>query len=231
MTERYAIYYTLKLKSSLYQKAAIWLGYDAYTQQTFSKNAQQLPETLRDNEHLKDNASSYGFHATLKPPFRLNPDSSVDQLKRHLQRFAKKQSPFTCDTLQLQQIGGFLALIPTKPCENLINLANNCVMEFDEHRAPLNKLEFAKRNPEKLSHKQQQLLNLWGYPYVMEEFRFHMTLSNQLPKNELNYYQAALQDYFGTDLDQPLNIDAIYLFYQKDAQSAFVIDEIYNFAS
>src|SRR5207245_1192733 len=80
----------------------------------------------------------------------------------------------------VDSISGFIAVIPAEPVAELQQLAADCARDFDSFRAPLGAEDRARRRPEKLTERQRDYLDRWGYPYVMEEFRFHMTLTGRL---------------------------------------------------
>src|SRR5262249_27221085 len=119
----------------------------------------------------------YGFHGTLKAPFRLADGCDAGMLRRALATFAAGRTSFAIDALQLQDIGNFLALTPRGPAPRLNDLAAACVVEFDSYRAPPEPAEIARRQAAGLTPRQQALLARWGYPYVLDEFRFHLSLT------------------------------------------------------
>lgn len=224
MAERYAIYFTLPMSNPIYQIASRWLDYDVY-----NGKRSTIPEEIDIApcyNHFRSHTSSprqYGFHATLKPPFRLNKEKSPDQLIRALQEFSISTEAFECTPLSIQRIGRFLALMPDQPCRSLHELAAQCVETFEPFRAPLTEVEYQKRQPEKLSSRQRALLDQWGYPYVYDEFRFHMTLTNNLPELLVEPAEECLQTIFDGVLGSPLSVDRIYLFRQKARDKKFKI--------
>lgn len=222
--ERYAIYFTLPVDHPVYQLATVWLGYDVCA-------GRMIEDVEKDVYHrdLKDLAKHttdpmrYGFHATLKAPFRLHEDRTVEELKSELLRFSQEYKAFKCKTLKIKTLNQFLALVPTKPCKKLQRLASDCVKLFDPFRAPLSSKEIAKRNPDKLNPQQMENLEQWGYPYVFDEFRFHMTLSNKLNKEDAKIVRKCLKELFRSFLKRPLKVDQISLFYQETIDKPFVL--------
>ena len=120
-------------------------------------------------------------------------------------------------------ISGFIAVIPAEPPAELIRLAADCVSEFDRFRAPLTEADRARRNPSRLTPAQRDHLDRWGYPYVMEEFRFHMTLTGRLGANRRETVLAMLRNRFSTLGLETLAIDRIAVFRQDSAASRFRI--------
>jgi hypothetical protein len=119
-------------------------------------------------------------------------------------------SPAACDGLELRQLGRFLALTPFGPLDGLQLIAEACVRDLDGFRAPAAEAELARRRKAGLSTRQELLLAQWVYPYVFEEFRFHMTLSGGLPKEDLRGWSDTMQVHL-PDLPAPFVVDQIAL--------------------
>ena len=83
--------------------------------------------------------------------------------------------------LSLARLDGFFALVPGAEAADLYALADDVVTGFDGFRAPATEAEIARRNPAALTSRQRELLDAWGYPYVLDEFRFHLTLTDRIP--------------------------------------------------
>jgi 2'-5' RNA ligase len=99
------------------------------------------------------------------------------------------------------------------------------VTGFDSFRAPLTGQDRARRNPDKLAPRQRDYLDRWGYPYVMDEFRFHMTLTGRLNETRRGGVLEMLRDRFSSVGLPSLAIDRIALFRQEDGDSRFCIIE------
>ena len=166
---RYAIYYTPLPGTALASFGAAW----------FARDAPCLDAPRR-----------YGFHGTLKAPFRLAAGTSEAELLGAAGRFAAERPAFSGPALRLSVLAGFLALTPSEPSEALDRLAADCVAVFDRFRAPAAKAELARRRRPGLSPRQDALLLRWGYPYVMDAFRFHMTLTGRLDEAGLKRERA-----------------------------------------
>ena len=126
----------------------------------------------------------------------------------------------------VDSISGFIAVIPAEPVDALQELAADCVREFDCFRAALTAEDRARRKPEGLSERQRDYLDRWGYPYVMEEFRFHMTLTGRLDAERRGPILEMLRTRFASLRLDTLAIDRLALFKQDDAKARFrIIDE------
>lgn len=146
----------------------------------------------------------YGFHATIKAPFRLAEGKSEGDLVKAVREFAASHDSVVLPRVVPAAIGRFRALVPGEEPEEANALAAEVVREFDEFRAPLTRADFARRNPDRLTARQRELLMEFGYPYVLDEFRLHMTLTDSLASAD--GVDARIADHFAlvTGTDVPL---------------------------
>ena len=205
---RYAVYFTLP-DGPLDQFCAAWLGWNA-------KTAERLDPPMVDDlpmppHDITATPRKYGFHGTIKPPFRLAEAQSFDALRDAVSDLCASAAPVALDGFELARLGGFLALVPDGDATGLANLAARVVQELDDFRAPLNEAELAKRRNRPLTPAQEAYLDAWGYPYVLEEFRFHMTLSGSLDIQQAEEVRAALMKPLAPLLPRPVQIDALTL--------------------
>jgi hypothetical protein len=170
---RFAIY-DAPIDDALAGFGAAWLGWDVRTGRAA---CQADVPGLND---ITMTPRKYGFHGTLKPPFRLADGPSTQDLQTAVSKLAGTCAPAHCGGLTLTTLGGFLALTPTGDLTGLERVASACVRDLDTFRAPASDAELARRRSAGLSARQEALMLAWGYPYVMEEFRFHLTLSGRL---------------------------------------------------
>jgi putative phosphonate metabolism protein len=219
---RYAIYFAAGSDSALSRFGAELLGYDAYTadELAFPQDALRVAPDWRD---ITADPRKYGFHGTLKAPMALAPDSTEAGLVTACAAFAGKARPIPMIRPVVDAISGFIAVIPAEPVDALRELAADCVREFDAFRKELTAEDRARRKPEKLSERQRDYLDRWGYPYVMEEFRFHMTLTGRLDADRRGPILAMLRERFAALKRDTLAIDRIALFRQDDAKARFRI--------
>jgi putative phosphonate metabolism protein len=177
---RYAIYFVPAAETALYRFGSAVLGYDAYTGDNVPLPATAAPDW---SDRIRE-PRVYGFHATLKPPFRLADGTSFADLTAAFDAFATSQSTIEAGPLQVRAIGAFIALMPAAPCPPLDRLAGACVRHFDRFRAPLTERERERRLAAPLTERQTGNLERWGYPYVLDDFRFHMTLTGPLADDD-----------------------------------------------
>ncbi|MDP3951076.1 DUF1045 domain-containing protein [Microbacterium sp.] len=166
-------------------------------------------EELRD---LTSHARRYGFHATLKAPMRLADGRTETELRAAAEAFAATHQPLSIPAPHVTTIDAFRALVPDSARHSaLADLAADAVQAFDEFRAPLSQADVTRRRPDRLSPRQRELFERWGYPYVLDEFRFHMTLTDAVPADRGAEIDAALEAHFAqvSGIDVPLTAIAI----------------------
>ena len=216
---RYAIYYAAPRDSALDRFGAELLGYDA-------RLGDEVPfpdDVPADWRKLTSDPRKYGFHATLKAPFALATGKSEIELATACADFVRTPRPVPVVAPVVNALSGFIAVVPEKPSSELQQLAADCVRAFDPFREPLTPEDRARRRPERLTERQRDYLDRWGYPYVMEEFRFHMTLTGHLESSRNEPVLADLIQRFRQIGLARLAIDDIALFKQADARSRFQI--------
>jgi putative phosphonate metabolism protein len=226
---RYAIYYAPAPGSGLDRFGAALLGYDALTSDDlpFPEGVLQATPDWRE---LCSDPRKYGFHATLKAPMALASSRTEAELVSACEAFAATPRAIPVITPVVDSISGFIAVVPAKPSAELIRLAADCVAEFDAFRAPLTEADRARRNPSQLTPQQREHLDRWGYPYVMDDFRFHMTLTGRVSAERRETLVSMLRVHFAALGLSSLAIDRIALFRQDDANSRFRIVRQYELA-
>ena len=200
---RFALYY-LPPEGDLAAFGAAWLGWDAVRGVVVPQP--DLPELNAATETPR----KYGFHGTLKPPFRLAKRHDLSGLTAAVAVLAATTAPARCDGLALQRLGRFLALTPVGDASGLSRVAAACLREIDAFRAPPDAGELARRRGAHLSPAQEALLARWGYPYVLEAFRFHLTLTGKLPKAQVAEWERLLAAHL-PPLPAPFVLDAVAL--------------------
>ncbi|WP_331375327.1 DUF1045 domain-containing protein [Sinorhizobium chiapasense] len=215
---RYAIYYTPAREHPLTVAASAWLGRDAFGRVDVTGAARPEADLLLTSEPRR-----YSFHATLKAPFRLKEGTSVEDLEQALSRFAAWRSSCPIGPLKIDLLGGFFALVPASPIPALRGFAAQIVEQFDRFRAPMNTPELQRRLQSSLDEIETAHLVQWGYPYVLDRFRFHMTLTDRVPEEDRARTRARLEKVFQPYLSEDYRIDTLYLFVQEHDGADFIV--------
>jgi putative phosphonate metabolism protein len=222
VTARAAIYYTAPQDSDLSTFAAAWLGRDVAAGRDVARRPIAGIDAARQEE-ITRSPRHYGFHATLKAPFELGEEQELEDLRHALANFVVGRRPVEAPPLVLSDLYGFLALTLSAPSPEVDALAGDCVDVFERFRAPLSEDDLARRREADLTPHQEALLLRWGYPYVFDEFRFHMTLTERLEDDERRMVQAALTPHVAPLCEAPLVVDGVSLVAQPDRTSPFVV--------
>jgi putative phosphonate metabolism protein len=230
VTARYAIYFSPGPDTRLARCAASWLGRDCATGSDI-RQPQVVGFPPARIAEITASARHYGFHATLKPPFALAEGCTGAALDRMLAEFAERQTPVTGLGLKIGTLDGFIALLLSVDSTELRNLAAACVRDFDGFRRPPSEDELQRRRSVPLTDLEDALLRRWGYPYVMEAFRFHMTLTSRLQPEERNRLLPILRQKFGPAATLSLAVDAVSLFYQEEGGAPFRLLRRYPFGA
>jgi len=219
MTGRIALYFSPVKSSALNHFGEALLG--RTNKAARNENSQSSFPNQSKWKRLTEKPAHYGFHATLKAPFEISKNKTLDMLIQEVEAFAKTQSPHTLNTLGPSELSNFMALTVSEQSKGLADFAFQCVTKFEDFRKPLSESDIARRKQQTLSKRQLELLNQFGYPYIDDEFRFHMTLSGQLAKDDHDFHAWASSLYSEMVKEVPV-LDQLCLFTQEDRKSAFV---------
>jgi len=215
---RYAIYYAPPKESSLEEFGRYWFGWDPLNAKLINNkrrinylNRFGIKNLINIDKNVLI-AKKYGFHGTLIPPFKLNKNYSTNTLFKKTEEIAKKLKKFKFYKFKLKKINNFYAFVQNKKNNNINKLSNRLVRELFKFRSPLTKKEINRRNPSKLSKLQLNILYKWGYPYLMSEFNFHMTLASEVTGNKLYLELKKIERNKEIILNEINNFDKIYIF-------------------
>ena len=223
---RFAIYFVPGAETALYRFGASVLGYDCYSGTGIARTrAGELTEA--DWAALTAEPRTYGFHATLKAPFRLRDEFAAADLLAEMQASAAALSNIPIFEPAVEQIDGFVAVVPRNSIPALDRLAAQCVKSFDRFRAPMTADEKSRRPAAGLSAAQAQNLERWGYPYVLDEFRFHMTLTGRIAPDRRTAVHAVLREAFGQACGfHPIALDQLALLRQDAGRPFRVVGQV-----
>lgn len=219
MDTRYAVYFAPRPNDPLKQLADAWIGRnpDGDARVSFPVVDAISPERLQE---ITAFPRHYGFHATLKAPFALAEGMEAMGLLGDVEAFAATRHPFRI-RLKVGELDEFLALVLAEPSKAMDDLAAACVREFEPFRAPPTAEELRRRMPERLSDREREHLERWGYPYVFDCFRFHMTLTGPLEQPERDAVRHILEHAFAPFLAVPMRVDQLALFTQTHHVAPF----------
>jgi hypothetical protein len=204
---RFAIYFVPPAASALYRFGAAVLAYDCYTGESVT-GLRAGGLSAADWATLTAEPRTYGFHATLKAPFRLRATLVEADLMVELEQLAASVASAPSFVPMVALIAGFVAIVPQNPAPALDRLAADCVTRFDRFRAPMTAEDNARRTAAGLSEAQITYLERWGYPYVLDEFRFHMTLTGRVPPDRRPEVHGLLREAFAKACGpQPITLD------------------------
>ncbi len=226
---RYALYFAPPSDHPLTRAAVSWLGRDAFGGPTSVEPPEGSGLEPAFWQTITADPRRYGFHATIKAPFRLREGQSEADLLTAVEDFAHRQRAFDI-TLDLAAIGPFFALIENEPSEDLARLAEDIVTGFESFRAPLTEADYARRRPERLSPRERELLDQWGYPYVFDQFQFHMSLTGQVPVERSEDAWNALRRHFRDFIRKPVTISHLALFQEPESGADFTVRALHPFA-
>lgn len=219
---RYALYFSPSATDPLTTAAAEWLGRDAFTGKSLP-----LPSVsgiaADELEALTSDPRRYGFHGTLKAPFALAEGRTEADLIEAVEEFAAETPAFEIPRMMVGQVGRFFALVPDQIYPELQAFAAHVVETFEPFRAPLTQADIARRKPERLTESERTNLERWGYPYVHDDFRFHMTLTGQVDEGLAPAMAAELDRRFGSFCVRPLEIDGLALFAEPARGEPFIV--------
>jgi putative phosphonate metabolism protein len=226
MTEtapRYALYYAPAADSALWRFGSATLGYDAVTGADIDFAVPPGCESL-DWPEITAEPRRYGFHATLKAPFELANGRNEGALRAFARNYAAGRPPVRLTGLSVSALGRFIALTPSEPSEALQRFAFDIVQAFEPFRAPLSEADLARRLQSPLTPAHRAYLEAYGYPYVGDAFRFHMTLTGSLPDEQVAPVKAALTEAHAQAVPAgPVQIDRVAIFRQASRSSRFVL--------
>lgn len=209
---RHAIYFAPPGGSALARFGADWLGWDAERGEAPAGLA--LPGLPLPRETIVETPRRYGFHATLKPPFRLAEGRSVEDLDAAVEAVAAGSPGFAL-RLEVAAPGAFLALVPEAAPPALAALERACVTGLDAFRAPAEAAEMRRRTAG-LDAAEKENLRRWGYPWVLGRFRFHITLTGALAPALQRRVRAALDPMLAPLLAAPVAVGDICRFSEAE---------------
>lgn len=212
--KRVAIFYAPGSQTPLANFGAHWLGWDV-------EHAKRVPHSQVDGlpapiSELVATPQKYGFHGTLKAPFRIRDDQTIDGLKDAMKAFSDQCKPFVIGKMKVATLGSFVAIIQENASDNFAEFASEIVRNFEDYRAPLRDEDIAKRRKAGLTPRQDELMLKWGYPYIFDQFKFHLTLTGKLSEQNAQIVCDRLTDHLKPILDTPVEAVDLCLYGERE---------------
>ncbi len=228
---RYAVYFAPPPDSRWWQAGSQWLGRCAA-----GSTLKPMPaiKGISDEAFHQVTAAPrrYGWHATLKAPFTLAPSADADQLRVALTRIAASSSAFDLPPLKVALLDDFLAIVPQNRSAAVDAVAARCVMELQPLAAPLSATELQRRRQAPLSPEQDAHLERWGYPFVLDQFQVHCSLTGSLKhlnSQQVQNLQRGAHDWFAKL--PPCRFETLALFAEPTQGADFVLQEHFRFSA
>jgi hypothetical protein len=179
---RIALYYAPPASSAWWHAGCEWLGRDAETGHSIEAPAEPGISALGHTvTALTGSPRRYGWHGTLVAPFNTAEGVTPQRVLSVAREWASHIECFNVP-LSTVEMGRFVALRASaeNDDETIRRIAASALHSLAPLRARPSAEDAERRLASGLNERQRALLHEWGYPYVLDEFRFHMTLSDAL---------------------------------------------------
>jgi hypothetical protein len=159
----------------------------------------------------------------MKAPFR--PREGVKQfaLVEAMAAFCACRRRLVTGKLQLHRFPRFLALVPESETAELDWLADSCVTHFDHFRSPLTPEDRVRRGD--MLPTETALFEQFGYHFIFNNFKFHITLAGPLDDPELDAVQPALATAVAPLCEEPFKVEDLCLFGDPGEDAPFQLVE------
>ena len=215
---RYAVFFTPRADEPLAEFGRRWFGFDTETRQRVDDHWPILSGIIRT-------PARYGFHATLKAPFRLRKGRTADELMAAVAALAERLAPVDVGQLLPAELGSFIALQQALPTPRINDLAFTCVRDLDAFREPLTEEEQDAILDKGVTRRQKGNVFAWGYPYVDKDYVFHLTLTSILAPHELAHWRDQALAWGLEYLAEPVMVRDLCVFGQETPEAPFSLLE------
>ncbi|SPB17840.1 hypothetical protein NOV72_05043 [Caballeronia novacaledonica] len=210
---RVALYYAPPASSAWWRDGCEWLGRDP-------ENGRETATAAHDVTHAP---RRYGWHATLVAPFHVAPGIELADVLACARAWASLVPRFEM-RVKAAELGRFVALRPAEANDDatLRTLAASALQALSALRKMPSHESIERRIADGMSARQIELLRAWGYPYVFDEYRFHMTLSDSL--DDANVRASIMSDWMKRiDTLGPLPVHGAALFIEPEPGAPFTL--------
>jgi hypothetical protein len=135
-----------------------------------------------------------------------------------VRRAAARHGPFMLAPLRLMLLSGFPVLSAKAVMEPFFALEKSLLETLSPMFLPPDPQSLARRG--KLNSRQIENFWKWGYPFVLNDHRFHLTLGDVGSSDE---YIKALKGYFAPSLLNSLAISKVSLCVQNAPDGKFML--------
>ena len=220
MSDRYAVYFVPAKDSALDRFGAGWFGRTSQREQERRLSVPGISDSERDD--LTRVPRIYGLHATLRPPFVLVETADSNDVERRVSSIARQTGAFEVPALVTGSTGGCLTLSLSHACAEVEQLAAYCLRELDELRRPQEGSDCERYRAYSLSEREQHLFARWGYPWVLDRFVFHFTLTSRINREKRERIARALAPQLDCIVGIPWLFDSISVLRQSEHGGVFV---------
>lgn len=217
---RYTVYFVPPSDSAIYRLGSSLIGYDSYSGAVVPHPSDAgLPEDWPD---LTKAPRPYGLHVTFVPPFRLAEGYGETDLIQSFSAFCDEPRSVATIVPEVRVIRDFVAIVPRRASGIVKQLATDCLTYFDLFRAPFTAADHVRRLAPSLNERERWNLHRWGYPYVLREFFFHMTLTGEIGSDRRDAVATRLSTLLADEAAAaPLRVDRVALLKQDQSGEGF----------
>lgn len=220
---RIALYYAPPAASAWWREGCEWLGRDAQSGLESHVN--------RSTRAWTQAPRRYGWHATIVAPFHCARGVTPADVLAAARAWAGTVLRF--DTpVSVEEMKRFVALRAkhAEDDERLRALAASALNVIAPLRARPSAESIERRTSPGMNARQIALLREWGYPYVLDEYRFHMTLSDSLDDAQA---RASIVSEWTQRIERlgPLPVHGAALFVESEPGAPFTLWQRLPFAN
>lgn len=220
---RYAIFWLPPADSALARFGREWFGLCPEAGEVNAPERFGLPADLAAEAIARPRR--YALHGTIVAPFRPAEGLNAATISKELRRFCARRAVLRTGPLRLARLTRHLALVPESGTAALDWLAADCVTHFHRFRAPTTPEDIARYTAERYTLRQQENARQFGYPFVLSDFRFHVTLAGPLTGEQLDHVEPALAAQLDGVIGAPLEIGSLCLLGEPDQAAPFRLIE------
>ena len=90
----------------------------------------------------------------------------------------------------------------------------------------MSEADIARRRAAGLTLDEETNLIRWGYPYVFDAFRYHMSLTGRVPKEDAEAMEAELKRHFAEFDGKTYVLDRLAIFVEPERGAPFLVRHV-----